>query len=67
MNKFLFTSTLKRFSLAVILAVCAMTSAFAQNAGEITLKMENAPLGKVMDAIEISLSTCSLMTASMSI
>lgn len=52
MNKFLFTQTLKRFSLAVILAVCAMTSAFAQNAGEITLKMENAPLGKVMDAIE---------------
>lgn len=36
----------------MILAVCAMTSAFAQNAGEITLKMENAPLGKVMDAIE---------------
>ena len=52
MNKFLFIQTLKRFSLAVILAVCAMTSAFAQNAGEITLKMENAPLGKVMDAIE---------------
>lgn len=52
MSKFLFTQTLKRFSLAVILAVCAMTSAFAQNAGEITLKMENAPLGKVMDAIE---------------
>lgn len=52
MNKFLFTQTLKRFSLAVILAVCAITSAFAQNAGEITLKMENAPLGKVMDAIE---------------
>ena len=52
MNEFLFTQTLKRFSLAVILAVCAMTSAFAQNAGEITLKMENAPLGKVMDAIE---------------
>ena len=52
MNKFLFTQTLKRFSLAVILAVCAMTSAFAQNAGEITLKMANAPLGKVMDAIE---------------
>lgn len=52
MNKFLFTQTLKRFSLAVILAVCAMTSAFAQNAGKITLKMENAPLGKVMDAIE---------------
>lgn len=52
MNKFLFTQTLKRFSLAVILAVCAMTSAFAQNAGEITLEMENAPLGKVMDAIE---------------
>lgn len=52
MNKFLFTQTLKRFSLAVILAVCAMTNAFAQNAGEITLKMENAPLGKVMDAIE---------------
>ncbi len=52
MNKFLLTQTLKRFSLAVILAVCAMTSAFAQNAGEITLKMENAPLGKVMDAIE---------------
>ena len=52
MNKFLFTQTLKRFSLAVILAVCAMTCAFAQNAGEITLKMENAPLGKVMDAIE---------------
>lgn len=52
MNKFLFTQTLKRFSLAVILAVCAMTSAFAQNAGEITLNMENAPLGKVMDAIE---------------
>lgn len=52
MNKFLFTQTLKRFSLAVILAVCAMISAFAQNAGEITLKMENAPLGKVMDAIE---------------
>lgn len=52
MNKFLFTQILKRFSLAVILAVCAMTSAFAQNAGEITLKMENAPLGKVMDAIE---------------
>lgn len=52
MNKFLFAQTLKRFSLAVILAVCAMTSAFAQNAGEITLKMENAPLGKVMDAIE---------------
>lgn len=52
MNKFLFTQTLKRFSLAVILAVCAMTSAFAQNAGEITLKMENASLGKVMDAIE---------------
>ena len=52
MNKFLFTQTLKRFSLAVILAVCAMTSAFAQTAGEITLKMENAPLGKVMDAIE---------------
>lgn len=52
MNKFLFTQTLKRFSLAVILAVCAMTSAFAQNAGEITLKMRIAPLGKVMDAIE---------------
>lgn len=52
MNKFLFIQTLKRFSLAVILAVCAMTSAFAQNAGEITLKMENAPLGKVMDAID---------------
>lgn len=52
MNKFLFIQILKRFSLAVILAVCAMTSAFAQNAGEITLKMENAPLGKVMDAIE---------------
>ena len=52
MNEFLFTQTLKRFSLAVVLAVCAMTSAFAQNAGEITLKMENAPLGKVMDAIE---------------
>lgn len=52
MNKFLFIQTLKRFSLAVILAVCAMTGAFAQDTDGITLKMENAPLGKVMDAIE---------------
>lgn len=52
MNKFLFIQTLKRFSLAVILAVCAMTGAFAQNTDGITLRMENAPLGKVMDAIE---------------
>ncbi len=52
MNKFLFIQTLKRFSLAVILAVGAMTSAFAQNTDGITLKMESAPLGKVMDAIE---------------
>lgn len=52
MNKFLFIQTLKRFSLAVILAVCTMTGAFAQDTDGITLKMENAPLGKVMDAIE---------------
>lgn len=52
MNKFLFIQTLKRFSLAAILAVCAMTGAFAQDTDGITLKMENAPLGKVMDAIE---------------
>ncbi len=52
MNKFLFTQTLKRFSLAVVLAFVAVTGAFAQNSREITLKMEGSPLGKVMDAIE---------------
>lgn len=52
MNKFLFTQTLKRFSLALVLSVATIFGAYAQNQQRITLKMEDSTLGKVMDAIE---------------
>lgn len=52
MNKFLFTQTLKRFSLAFVLTVTVLFGATAQNTRQITLRMENSTLGKVMDAIE---------------
>jgi TonB-linked SusC/RagA family outer membrane protein len=52
MNKFLTTSFLKRFSLALLLSLAITFGAGGQNSQTITLKMENASLDKVMDAIE---------------
>ena len=52
MKKFLMSSFLKRFSLALVLSMTIVLGARGQNAKTITLKMENAPLEKVMDAIE---------------
>lgn len=52
MKKFLISSFLKRFSLALVLSMTIVFGARGQNAKTITLKMENAPLEKVMDAIE---------------
>ena len=52
MNRFHFTKALKRFSMALVLCISVTFGAFAQNSKGITLKMENASLEKVMDAIE---------------
>ncbi len=52
MKRFLFSDFLKRFSLALLLSMTIVFGARGQNRQNITLTMENAPLGKVMDAIE---------------